>query len=112
MGSTTLCFAHHADDLSERRFAREPRHFYCQHALTIDGAGEYLGAWRLLDRQALSCDGRLVHVTHAIADIPIKRDPVAGLYQHPRADDNVGRRDFHARTVVTKQSGGRRCNGE
>ncbi|MPM96403.1 hypothetical protein SDC9_143566 [bioreactor metagenome] len=81
------------DDASQGRVVGGSRHLEFQHAGLVDGAGENRIASRLVHRNALAGDRRLVDGTAAGGHSSIQRDAGTRLDPHLCPDDNlVGRR--------------------
>ena len=84
-----LGFLNKSDDPGEGRVRAHLGRPHAQDASLHHGRREDSVAWRLVDRDALACDRRLIHRRPASDDLAIDRNSLAGP-----DDDHVSRPKF------------------
>ncbi len=95
-----LCLPDQRDDLRERGLGADLGRPYPQRAGGVDGGADHLVAGRLVYRQALAGDHRLVDLAVAVLDHAVHRDLGAGSDQKQITDRDVGGGDLDRLAVA------------
>jgi hypothetical protein len=86
-GARCACAFDAVDDARQRRVATQPRHPDVERAAAVDRAGEHIVARRLVDRQRLAGDRRLIDFAVSRDDRAVERNFLA----RPDDDDRARR---------------------